>query len=86
MKTILSFENVVKLSKKVNLMNTFLFEDYQQSILKFCPVPRGKNKNISNIQTFLNHSNSSNSTDQKILKFIEAEKGRFKINELENIN
>ncbi len=83
MKTILSFENLVKLTKTVKLMNTFLFEEYQQNIFKFCPVPKGKKKNVSNLNLFLNQINSNNPTDMKILNFIESEKERFDWDELE---
>ena len=73
---VLSFENIVKLTKTVKLMKLFLFEDYQRNIFKFCPIPLGKFKG-ANVETFFNQNNSCNPIDVKISNFIDSEKERF---------
>jgi hypothetical protein len=81
MRHILSFENIIKLTKKVKIMNTFLFQDYQNKFFKFCPAPKQLYNKKTNLSTLLTKFDTENPIDQKILHFIETFKERFDWNE-----
>ena len=67
MTKIISFENIIKLTKSHKLVKLLLFDEYQRNMFKICPVPR-KNKIISIEQVIYNFINESkgNNLDRKM--------------------
>lgn len=70
MNKIVSFENIVKLTKLVKTLNSVLLEDYQQKIFDVCLVP--KNKNTFDINKFSEKVDQNNPIDQRILRLLNS--------------
>ena len=72
MNKVMSFENIIKITKSNKIMKYILFEDYQRKIFNICPSPK-KHKIISNkiiLNNFLKEA-KDNETDRKIYNLIE---------------
>jgi hypothetical protein len=74
MTKVVSFENLIKMSKKLKLMNLFLFNDDQRELFKYCQAPY-KIKDSKAVQDFQNKNkiDNPNQVEFKMLKFLKDE-------------
>jgi hypothetical protein len=70
MDKVVSFENIVKLTKSMKVIKVLLFEDYQRKVLKCCEFPKSKDTNSEHdFKSYIEliEINSSNPINNKIL-------------------
>jgi hypothetical protein len=71
---IVSYENLIKLSKKMILIKLFLLEDCQRELFKYCETPY-KIKDEKAIQDYENKNinQNQNQVEHKMLKYLKDE-------------
>jgi hypothetical protein len=74
MKKVVSYENLIKLSKKMKLMKLFLLNDDQREMFRYCETPLKINdrKPIQDLDNNLKIEND-NQVDSKMLKYLKVE-------------
>jgi hypothetical protein len=79
MKKVVSYENLIKLSKKIKLMKLFLLNDDQKELFEYCQTPY-KIKDSKVIQDFQNKCklDNQNQIDYKMLKYLKNELEKIK--------
>jgi hypothetical protein len=79
MKKVVSFENFIKISKKLKLMKLFLLNDDQKELFEYCQTPY-KIKDSKVIQDFQNECQLENQSqiNYKMLKYLKNLFEKFK--------
>jgi hypothetical protein len=74
MTKVVSYENLIKLSKKMKLMKLFLFNDDQRELFKYCETPYKikDSKPIHDLENKLKLENQ-NQVDYKMLRYLKDE-------------